>query len=319
VHADGPYTPPVRIVSLLPSATEVVFGLGLGDELVGRTHACDFPPEAAGVPVVTRTTLPGNLSSRRIDMRLRHALHAGSPPYELDVDALRAAEPDLVLTQDVCEACGVARRQVLEALRVVGSEAEVVSLEPTSIEGIFHTITTVGAMTSAEDEAIGFVELLRERLGSLEAQVQRRRSAGTRARRVVALEWVDPPFTSGHWVPEQIRRAGGWDVLGREGQRAVQTTWSAVMEVDPEQILLVPCGFDAQRTADEWARASRPAGWAEIRAVRHGEVFALDANAYFTRPGPRVIEGIAMLAEIFDPQGFVDEAPPDAWIPVTEP
>jgi iron complex transport system substrate-binding protein len=319
VHAVGPYTPAVRIVSLLPSATEIVFGLGLGDELVGRTHACDFPPEVAAVPAVTRTTLPGNLSSRRIDMRLRHALHAGSPPYELDVEALRAAEPDLVLTQDVCEACGVARRQVLEALRVVGSEAEVVSLEPTSIEGIFHAITTVGAMTSAEDEAIGFVELLRERLGSLEAQVQRRRSAGTRARRVVALEWMDPPFTSGHWVPEQIRRAGGWDVLGREGQRAVQTTWSAVMEVDPEQILLVPCGFDAQRAADEWSRASRPAGWAEMRAVRHGEVFALDANAYFTRPGPRVIEGIAMLAEIFDPQGFVDEAPPDAWIPVNEP
>jgi iron complex transport system substrate-binding protein len=313
----GPYTRSVRIVSLLPSATEIVFALGLGEELVGRTHGCDYPAEAQSVPVVTSTSLPSDLPSRRIDMHLRHALHAGAAPYELDVAALRAAEPDVVLTQDVCEACGLARRQVLEALRSAGSDAEVVSLEPTSIEGILHSITTVGAMTSAEDEAIGLVELLRERLGAIEAQVQRRRSSGVRPRRVVALEWLDPPFASGHWVPEQVRRAGGWDVLGREGQRALQTTWRAVMEVDPEQVLLMPCGFDAGRTADEWSRVERPAGWAELRAVRHGEVFALDAGAYFTRPGPRVIEGIAMLAELFDPQGFIDEAPSDAWIPVT--
>jgi len=161
----------VRIVSLLPSATEIVFALGLGEELVGRTQACDFPAEAAAVPTVTRSSAPGDFWSRRVDAHLRHALHAGAVPCELDVEALRSAEPDLVLTQDVCQACGMARQQVLQALRPLASEAEVVSLEPASIEGILHAITTVGAMTSAEDEAIGLVELLRERLGAIEAQV----------------------------------------------------------------------------------------------------------------------------------------------------
>ena len=306
----------MRIVSLLPSATEIVFALGLGEELVGRTQACDYPPEASAVPVVTRSSVPASLAGHGMDLSPRHGLHVGGIPYQLDPGALQAAAPDLVLTQDVGDACGIARAQVARALRSSGTEAEVVSLEPTSIEGILHTITTIGAMTSAEDEAIGLVELLRERLGAIEEQVQQRRSAGVHARRVVALEWIDPPFTSSHWVPEQIRRAGGWDVLGREGQRAAETSWRAVMEVDPDQVLLIPCGRDAQEAAAEWARSSRPAGWEDLRAVRHGEVFALDARAYFTRPSPRVIEGIAMLAELFDPQGFVDQAPADAWIPV---
>lgn len=306
----------MRIVSLLPSATEIVFALGLGEDLVGLAHGCDYPSEASGVPVVTHSPSPADLAGRDVDLALRHALQDEPVPYRLDPDALKAAAPDLVLTQDACDACGTARGQIVELLRSWGSEAEVVSLEPTSIEGILHSITTVGAMTSAEDEAIGLVELLRERLGAIEEQVQRRRAAGVHARRVVALEWLDPPFTSGHWVPEQVRRAGGWDLLGREGRRAVETSWHAVMEVDPDQILLVPCGLDAAQAAAEWARSSRPAGWEELRAVRHGEVFALDARAYFTRPGPRVIEAIAMLAELFDPQGFVDQAPADAWIPV---
>ncbi len=309
----------MRIVSLLPSATEIVFALGLGDELVGRTHACDYPPEVEAVPVVTRSTLPAGLSSRQIDRRVRRLLAAGSAPYGLDVDALQAAAPDLVLTQDVCAGCAVTRPQAVEALRACGLDAEVVSLEPTSIEGILHAITTVGAMTSAEDEAIGLVELLRERLGAIEEQVQRRRAAGVRASRVVTLEWLAPPFASGHWLPEQVRRAGGWDVLGREGQRAAQTSWRAVIEVDPEQVLLAPCGFDAQRTADEWARVRRPAGWRQLRAVREGQVFALNAAAYFTRPGPRAIEGIAVLAELFDPSGFDGEAPTDGWMLVVEP
>ena len=302
----------MRIVSLLPSSTEIVFALGLGEELVGRAHGCDYPPEAGAIPVVTRSPFAADLAGSDVDLALRHAHRVEPAPHRLDPEALKAAAPDLVLTQDGC----AARGQIVEMLRSWGSESEVVSLEPTSIEGILHTITTIGAMTSAEDEAIGLVELLRERLGVIEEQVQRRRSAGVHPRRVVALEWIDPPFTSGHWVPEQVRRAGGWDLLGREGQRAVETSWPAVMEVDPDQVLLVPCGLDAGQTAAEWARASRPAGWEDLRAVRRGEVFALDARAYFTRPGPRVIEGIAMLAELFDPQGFVDQAPPDAWIPV---
>jgi iron complex transport system substrate-binding protein len=204
-----------------------------------------------------------------------------------------------------------------EAVRRLESEATVVSLEPASIEGILNTISTVGAMADAEDEAVGLVEILRERLAEIENRVLERRLEGVRPRRVVCLEWLDPPFAAGHWVPEQVRRAGGWDLLGRPGEPSAETTWEQVREVDPEQLMLMPCGFDARRTAEEWARADRPDWVRELRAVRRGEVFALDGSSYFSRPGPRVIDGIALLAELFDPGGFEEEVPSEAWMPLS--
>jgi iron complex transport system substrate-binding protein len=307
----------VRIVSLLPSATEIVYALGLGGELVGRTHECDHPPEAADVPVMT-SDVGGSPydTSRHIHDRVVRSLHRGRSIYRLDTDALAEARPDLILTQELCDVCAVSYREVTQAVRAIEGDATVMSLEPTSIEGILNTISTVGAMAEAEDEAVGLVELLRERLGAIENRVLERRLAGVRPRRVVCLEWLDPPFASGHWVPEQVRRAGGWELLGQEGERAVETTWDAVREVEPEQLMLIPCGFDARRTANEFDRMPRPEWFDELRAVRRGEVFALDGSGYFSRPGPRVIDGIALLAELFDPEGFIDVAPPEAWIPV---
>ncbi|MGH2468077.1 MAG: ABC transporter substrate-binding protein, partial [Candidatus Limnocylindrales bacterium] len=276
----------MRIVSLLPSATEIVFALGLGDELVGRSHECDHPPEALAVPVMTRAAGAGpDPSSREIHQRVKERLHGGSSLYELDEAALAAAHPDLILTQELCAVCAVNYRQVTAAVRRLDAEATVVSLEPASIEGIFNTITTVGAMTEAEDEAIGLVELLRERLGRLENRVLERRLEGVQPRRVVCLEWLDPPFASGHWIPEQVRRAGGWDLLGREGERSYETTWQAVHEVDPEQLFLMPCGFDAPGTRAAWARAARPTSFAELQVVRRRDVIALDGSGYFSRPG----------------------------------
>ncbi len=307
----------MRIVSLLPSATEIVFALGLGDELVGRTHECDFPPEAAAVPLMTADVGGGpSDSSRAIHERVAGALHGGSSIYRLDTAALAEARPDLILTQELCDVCAVSYREVTDAVRAIDGDIAVVSLEPSSIEGILNTISTIGAMAEAEDEAIGLVEILRERLGAIENRVLDRRLAGVRPRRVVCLEWLDPPFAAGHWVPEQVRRAGGWELLGREGERSIETTWDAVRDVDPEQLMLMPCGFDAKRTAAEFDAMLRPTWFDELRAVSRGEVFALDGSGYFSRPGPRVIDGIALLAELFDPEGFVDVAPPDAWIPV---
>ncbi|TAM58717.1 MAG: cobalamin-binding protein [Chloroflexota bacterium] len=307
----------MRIVSLLPSATEIVFALGLGDELVGRSHECDYPPEALAVPAMTRAAGgQHDPSSREIHQRVTERLHGGSSLYELDEAALAAAHPDLILTQELCAVCAVSYRQVTEAVRRLDAEATVVSLEPTSIEGIFNTITTVGAMTEAEDEAVGLVELLRERLGRLENRVLERRLEGVQPRRVVCLEWLDPPFAAGHWIPEQVRRAGGWDLLGREGERSSETTWDAVREVDPEQLFLMPCGFDAPGTRDAWERAARPAWLAALEAVRRPEVIALDGSGYFSRPGPRVIDGIGILAELLDPAGFAGEAPVAAWLPL---
>ncbi|HUR15668.1 MAG TPA: cobalamin-binding protein [Candidatus Limnocylindrales bacterium] len=309
----------MRIVSLLPSATEIVAALGLGDELVGRTHECDFPLDVQSVPVVTSDVGDTvNASSHEINARVAASIHGGSSIYKLDMAALAAAEPDLILTQELCTVCAVSYRDVTEAVRQLDSDATVISLEPTSIEGIFNTISTVGAMTEAEDEAIGLIELLRERLATVENRVLERRLQGIPPRRVVCLEWLDPPFASGHWVPEQARRAGGWDVLGRQGEPAIETSWDSIREVDPEQIMLIPCGFDARRTAHEWqqTRDARPKWFDDLKAVREGEIFALDGSAYFSRPGPRIVDGVALLADLMDPE-FADETLPlDAWLPV---
>jgi iron complex transport system substrate-binding protein len=307
----------MRIVSLLPSATEIVCAIGLADDLVGVTHECDYPPEAVGKPIITRSVHDlSSSSSRDIHRLVSASVHGGSSLYALDEEALAAARPDLIITQELCRVCAVSYREVNEVARTIDAEITVISLEPTSIEGILNTITTVGAMADAEDAAVDLVESLRERLGAVEAHVQARRDAGQRAPRVVGLEWLDPPFAVGHWVPEQIRRAGGWDLLGGDGERSSQTTWSAIAEVDPEMLLLMPCGYHLAETVAEWARTPRPAGYPDLAAVRRDQIFALDGSAYFSRPGPRVIDGIELLAEIFDPDGFVDIAPLGSWTPV---
>src|SRR6202795_314882 len=287
----------MRIVSLLPSATEIVCALGLGDELVGVTHECDWPPEVVGKPVMTSSVFDhSSSSSADIHRLVSDSVHGGSSLYALDDAALEAARPDLILTQELCRVCAVSYREVNEVARAIDADITVVSLEPTSIEGILNTIATVGAMTENEDAAVDVVESLRERLGAVEEKVQPRREAGGRSPRVVGLEWLDPPFASGHWVPEQIRRAGGWELLGADGDRSVQTTWDAVSELDPEMLLLMPCGFHLRETLDEWAAVRRPPGYDDLTAVRRGQVFALDGSAYFSRPGPRVFDGIELLA-----------------------
>ncbi|MEO8437038.1 MAG: cobalamin-binding protein [Chloroflexota bacterium] len=307
----------MRIVSLLPSATEIVCAIGLGDSLVGITHECDYPPEVEGLPVMTRSVHDLSASSSREIHRLVTAsVHGGSSLYALDEAALAEAKPDLILTQELCRVCAVSYTEVNDAVRSIEADITVVSLEPTSIEGIFNTISTVGAMTESEDSAVDLVESLRERLSAVEEKVQARRDAGGRSPRVVGLEWLDPPFASGHWVPEQIGRAGGWELLGAAGERSVQTTWDAVAEVDPEMLLLMPCGFHLPETLAAWEKTRRPPGYEDLASVRRGRVFALDGSAYFSRPGPRVIDGIELLAEIFDPDAFVDIAPFGSWTPV---
>lgn len=307
----------MRIVSLLPSATEIICAIGLGEDLVGVTHECDYPPEAVGKPIITRSVHDlSSSSSRDIHRLVSAAVHGGSSLYELDEAALEAAKPDLIVTQELCRVCAVSYREVNEVARAIDADITVVSLEPTSIEGIFHTITTVGAMAESEDAAIDLVESLRERLGAVEVQVQARRDAGQRSPRVIGLEWLDPPFAVGHWVPEQIRRAGGWDLLGADGESSAQTTWDEIAEVDPEMLLLMPCGYHLSETVAEWARTPRHPGYADLAAVQRDRIIAVDGSAYFSRPGPRVIDGIELLAEVFDPDGFVDIAPAGSWTPV---
>ena len=297
----------MRIVSLLPSATEIVCALGLSDELVGVSHRCDYPPEIEGVAVVTRPRADGAQALR--DQELGTA--------ELDVEALRAAQPDLVIVRDLVAGSGLGSRQIREALGEFSGEPVIVSLNAVSIEGIFHSITTIGAMVEAEDDAIELLEALREEIGDLEQQVVARRDEGIRARRVVVLQAMQPPFTSGRWVPEQVRRAGGWDLLGHEGDAPALTSWESVRDVDPQMLLFAPIGMHLPAAKRAYARLELPDFWREIEAVRTGRIFIIEP-VYFERPGPRVVDGVAMLAEIFDPDGFIETSPPASWTPIIE-
>jgi iron complex transport system substrate-binding protein len=307
----------MRIVSLVPAATEIVWALGLGDDLVGISHGCDFPPSVVGRPVVIRPAragavpAPGGLPAPDGPP----APASGPPRAQVDVALLASLRPDVVLAGpwEAATVPGTAW-----AVRdAVGADATVVTLEPTSLEGIFHAIATVGAMTEAEDEAVGLVEILRERLADLEEVVAERHDERRRAPRVVALDWLDPPASAGLWIPEQIRRAGGWELLAGDGDPGAPTSWEAIGEVDPEMLLLLPRGMHLAEAVGAWRSAPRPRGWDELQAVRRGHVVALDAAAYFDRPGPRVIDGIEILAEIFDPEAFVDLAPAGSWVPVS--
>ncbi len=307
----------MRIVSLLPSATEIVCALGLRDELVGVTHECDWPPDVVGLPVMTRNALDlHGATSREIHRRVGEAVHGGSAIYQLDEDALEAADADLILTQELCAVCAVGYREVSDAVRALELQSTVISLEPTTVEGILNTIATVGAMADAEDAAVDLVGRLRERLGAIESKAQQRREAGFVGPRVVGLEWLDPPFAVGHWVPDQIRRAGGWDLLGQDGEPARETTWDAVAEVDPDLLLLMPCGYHLGETVSEWAATPRPDWVEDLPAIRRGHLIALDGSSYFSRPGPRIVDGIEMLAEIFDPEAFRDLSPATGWTPI---
>jgi iron complex transport system substrate-binding protein len=301
----------MRIVSLLPSATEIICALGLGDQLVGISHRCDYPPEIEGVAVVTRPT-GGAASGDTI------ATPAGDDelgPSELDRAALLAAAPELIVVRD--GGSGPGPLQLEAALVVLDVSPAVVVLDPITLEGIFHSITTLGAMTESEDDAIELLEALREDIGEIEQGVLARRDQGLRPKRVVVLEGLSPLLASGRWIPEQVRRAGGWELLGREGEPASPTTWEAIRDVDPEMLLFSPAGQTLLEAQAVWRQLERPEFWPDLAAVRHGQVFFVEP-VYFYRPGPRVVDGVAMLAEIFDPEGFIDTSPANGWTPLFE-
>jgi iron complex transport system substrate-binding protein len=303
-------TPSSKICSLLPSATEIVFALGLGDQLVAVTHECDFPPEAAALPVITKSTLDHRThGSREIHNHISSVVHAGSSIYALDQGLLERLEPALILTQELCDVCAVSYDVVEAAVHRLEGPHRILSLEPTSLGGILETLTQVGEATGAQERAAAVVRGLQERIDQIAARAQ---TASVRSR-VFAMEWLDPPFTAGHWVPEMIRLAGGRDELAQEGRPSFQITWSRITDYDPEIIVLMPCGFTLERTVEEFRRVRLPDEWASLGAARSGHVYAVNGSAYFNRPGPRIVEGLKILAEIMRPELFPRVMPPEAW------
>lgn len=296
----------MRICSLLPSATEIVFALGLGDQLVAVTHECDHPPEATSLPRITASSINHQGSSgREIHRHISEAVHSGSSVYSLDQAMLERLDPDLLLTQELCDVCAVSYRIVRDAVRMLAGPRKVVSLEPTNLRGILETIEEVAKLNGVPERAEELVKSLTERIDRVAERAMRAKSSP----RVAALEWLDPPFAGGHWVPEMIRLAGGVDCLGEEGSPSREVSWEEIADSDPELVVLMPCGFDLERTITEARNTTFPEQWRSLAAVRNGRVTAVDGSSYFNRPGPRVVDGLEILAEILQPDLFPSGTP----------
>jgi iron complex transport system substrate-binding protein len=282
----------MRIVSLLPSATEILFAIGAGDRVVGVTHECDFPADARLRPALTSSLLPAELDAAGIDRHVRASVHAGSSLYGLDDAKLAALEPDLIVTQELCAVCAVSYEIVDRAVKRLRGDPRIVSLEPSSLEDVFSTIVFLGDLVDAREGANQLVAQLRARVDALRARVSQR----TRAR-VLVLEWSDPPMSGGHWTPGLVELAGGEPLLADPGANSRVLSWDAIAVADPDVVIVAPCGYDLPRARGAIASLPPDAArtFASLRAVRHGRAYVVDGNAYVSRPGPRLVE----TAEIF--------------------
>ncbi|MHB8240823.1 MAG: cobalamin-binding protein [Solirubrobacteraceae bacterium] len=282
----------MRIVSLVPHATELLFALGAGPDVVAVTHECDYPLEALALPRVTRDVLPGGLSAAEIDAAVRERTLEGQAIYELDRDALAALEPDLIVTQALCPVCAVSYEEVAKIARKLPSKPRVIALDPKTLGETLGDVRTVAQATDRRDEGV-------ELVGQAAARVDRVKLAvrGAERPRVVALEWLDPVFVAGHWTPQLIELAGGTDVLGLPGEPSETVSWDAVAAAEPEIVVVMPCGYDAPRAH---AEAMSYAG--ELSKLSARRIVAVNASAYFSRPGPRVVDGLELLAHILHPE-----------------
>jgi len=290
----------VRIASLLPSATEIVCALGLENELVAVTHECDYPDSVRDKPVLTRSVLSGASSGAEVDRHIRELVHEGSSIYALDAPLLEALRPDLILTQELCEVCAVSYPIVERAVRRLGSSPQLVSLEPETIEDVFENIRVVGRLAGRSAIAERVCDSLRRRVAAVEQRV-----AGRPRRRVVCLEWVDPPFNCGHWTPELVTIAGGDERLGVARRPAHAIDWQQVIDADPEVVVVMACGFSLERSLREVETAG-----GRFEALR-AQIWVVDGNAFFSRPGPRLVDSVEIMAGILHP-GAVDAPDPSA-------
>lgn len=296
----------MRIVSLLPSATELVYALGIDDLLVGRTDECDWPPATTTKPIVSRQAIPydSGLTSEEIDRRVSELVAAGQPLYTLDAEAIRDLRPDLILAQDLCRVCAVPSGDVEGALDTIGCRADVISLDPATMDDVLACLLTIGRATGFDDRAVAAVAALRGRLDAVADAV-----AGRARPRVLTLEWREPPFTGGHWVPDMVVAAGGTPVLSNPGEKSQRVTWDAVATADPEVVVFMPCGYDLARATTEAAGLLDEPALRRSPAVGDGRVWVADATSYFSRPSPRIVDGVELLAWALHPDAVTPPPP----------
>ena len=285
----------MRIASLVPSATETLFALGLGSDVVGVTHECDYPPEAAELPHLTRTVIPEGLSSEEIDAAVRGRTERGEHLYELDSERLHELEPDLIVTQALCEVCAVSIDDVRAVAEEMVSKPNVLALDPMTLGEVLADVRRLAEATDDDEAANGLLDDAADRIDAVAARLE-----GARPRKVAALEWLAPPYIGGHWIPQLIEMAGGVDLLGLPGERSRPASWEEIAATEPDVVIVMPCGFGVARAADEALDHHGP-----LTALGAQRIVAVDASSYFSRPSPRLVDGLEILAHAVHP----DRAP----------
>lgn len=294
----------MKICSLLPSATEIAFALGLGENLVAVTHECDYPPEARGKTVVVGSVLGEEKkhSSAEVDRIVAENRARGKSTYLIDAEKLKEAGPDLIVTQGLCEVCAVSRDHIVGISEVLDKVPEILSLEPNTVPEILDSVLAVGEVAGVQEAAETLVGDLRRRMETVERKLLNERYRPG----VFCLEWLDPPYAPGHWVPEMVERAGGTPLLGKTGQPSFRTDWDSILETAPEYVIVMPCGFNVEETLDRIGEVTKARQWHMLPAIRKGHCYIVDANSYFSRPSPRTVDGIELLAGIIHPDIFAE-------------
>lgn len=298
----------MRIASLLPSATEMVCALGLAEDLVGISHDCDYPPQIAGTPVLSQAVVTSTLPSGEIEARIRREVHRGNSVYHLDAGQLADLRPELILTQELCSVCAPSYTLVKQAAKVLDADTTIVSLEPLGLLDILDNLLLVGDLTGRRARADAIVHDLRGRIDRVRDTV-----AGLTKPRAVCIEWLKPLYVGGHWVPDMVDIAGGTDVLGRSREPSFMVSWEDVVAAAPEILIIMPCGFDVARTRDEVHLFTDRPGWHQLPAVQGSRAYLTDATSYFSRPGPRIVTGLEILAAIFHPNACTAALPPGSF------
>jgi iron complex transport system substrate-binding protein len=304
----------MRIVSLIPSATEILFALGLGDEISGVSHECDFPAEARSKRVVVHPRIPDGLAAGEVERRVREYVSRGESLYIVDAAALAEIDPDLIITQDLCHVCAATPDDLAAALNGLARTPRILTLDPQSLNDVYEDIRRVAEAAGCAPQATRVIASLRGRVSAVESTV-----AGRARPRVLCLEWLDPPYPGGHWVPQMVEQAGGIDVLGKVRVPSVAVAWDAVLATQPDIVFIMPCGYGAEKAASEYAVAPLPKAWADLPAVRSGRVFCVDGSSYYSRSGPRLVDGIEILAGLIHPEcaDKIARAPAGAIAPLT--
>ena len=300
-----------RVISLLPSATEIVAALGFAEHLVGRSHECDFPPGVEELPICSSTKVPVHGTSYEIDERVKEIVAEGLSVYRVDVDLLRRLQPDLILTQTQCAVCAVTPRDLEQALCTwAGAQPAIVSLEPNNLDDVWNDIRRVGEALGVSQRAEELIVSLTQRL----IAIRDKAAAGRSRPSVAAIEWLGPLMAGGNWMPELIEIAGGRSLFAQAGEHSPWLDWASLIEADPEVILLVPCGFKIPQTIADLELLTQNPAWPNLRAVQSGQVYVIDGHHFFNRPGPRLVESAEIVAEILHPDRFAFAHRGTGWI-----